>query len=117
MVLFTVHPLQLESLKMNPFHDLTKQEAQAIATKLLHDSRPEAQYEILQNETMERDFGWVFFYAPHLYLVTRDPRYLVPGAGPLVILRKNGTPRFLPTSVPPLAAVREFERRWRSGQF
>ena len=102
---------------MSPSHDLTKQEAQAIAAKLVHDSRPDAEYVILTEETMERDFGWVFFYVPRRYLDTKIPNYLIPGAGPLVVLRKDGATRYLPTSVPPIPAVAEFERRWRSGQF
>jgi hypothetical protein len=102
---------------MSPSHDLTKQEAQAIAIKLLHDSQPDAEYEIFSDQTMERDFGWVFFYAPRRYFETKNPKYLIPGDGPLVVLRKDGATRFLPTSVPPIPAVAEFERRWKSGHY
>lgn len=109
--------LQSESLTMSPSHDLTRQEAQAIAAKILYDSRPSAEYVILTGETLERDFGWVFFYAPRQYLDTKNPNDLIPGAGPLVVLRKDGSTRYLPTSVPPVPAVDEFERRWHSGRF
>ena len=117
LVLFAAIVLQPEASKMSPSHDLTKQEAEAIAAKLLHETRPDAEYVILTDETMERDFGWVFFYAPRLYLETKDPNYLIPGAGPLVVLRKDGSIRYLPTSVPPIPTVAEFERRWHSGRF
>src|SRR5665213_3579560 len=78
------HPVESEfQKKMTPSADLNQQEAHAIAVRVLYDSKPEAEYVILEDKTLERDFGWVFFYSPRQYLETRNPSYLVPGAGPL----------------------------------
>jgi hypothetical protein len=94
---------------------LNKQDAQAIAAKALHDLNPGADFVILEGKTVERDFGWVFLYSPRRYLETKDPGDLVPGTGPLVVLRRDGSTRFLSTSVPPIVAVKEFEKHWHSG--
>jgi hypothetical protein len=100
---------------MHPSADLNKQDAQAIAEKVLHGFKPSADFVIVEGDTLERDFGWVFFYSTRRYLETKDPNELVPGAGPLVVLRKDGSTRFLSTSVPPKVAVEVFEKNWRSG--
>lgn len=63
-------------------------------------------------ETQERDFGWVFLYTTRRYVETRDPSTLVPGSGPVVVLR-DGEIMPLTTSAPPDLAIATFEEEWR----
>ena len=95
---------------------ITKQKALEIAKKAVAKFKPGTEFVIHEDRTLEREFGWVFFYSPKAYLQTRNPRNLVPGAGPLVVERLGGGTQYLSTSVPPEQAVTEFERRWRGGQ-
>ena len=44
----------------------------------------EFQVVLFPRKTIERDFGWVFFYGPS------DPSILVAGNAPLIVDRKNG---------------------------
>jgi hypothetical protein len=50
---------------------------------------------ILDNCTIERDWGWVFFYDSRLYWETRDDKYLIAGNAPFLVRRSDGA--MLPT--------------------
>ena len=62
-----------------------------------------------EKETVEKPFGWVFFYEPRA--AATDPSAVVPGAGPLVVHR-DGSTTFLSSSVPPDTAIAEYEKVW-----
>ena len=50
---------------------------------------------ILDEQTIERWYGWLFFYQSRKYVQTRDDRYLtVPGTSlPVVVYKSNGNVR------------------------
>ncbi len=91
----------------------SKQRALEIARKSLSELKPGTEFVIQEDKTVEKDFGWVFLYTTRKYLETKDPRTLIPGAGPLVVERAGGTTQYLPTSLPPDKAIEEFDKRWR----
>jgi hypothetical protein len=91
---------------------ITKAQAEVIATKIIAEYSGNHDMVILKDKTLERRFGWVFFYTTRQYAEMRDRKYLLPGAAPLV-LNRDGTTEFLPTSIPPLRAVDLYERRWQ----
>jgi hypothetical protein len=91
---------------------LDKDQAEKIAKKVIDENSGGHDFLIMKDKTVERAFGWVFFYATRKYLETRDPQYLVPGAAPLVVLREDGSTEFLPTSIPPMRAIDLFQKRW-----
>ncbi len=91
---------------------ITREQAVAIARRVV--AGIEGPERVLEDgRTVEKPYGWVFFYASRKYLESRHPGDLIPGDGPLVVERAGGRTQFLPTSVPPAAAMTEFERRWR----
>lgn len=45
---------------------------------------------VVIEETIERPFGWVFFYTSKKLLETGDPRYFVAGNGPFIVNRHSG---------------------------
>jgi hypothetical protein len=71
---------------------------------------------IVEDRTVERPFGWVFFYLPERYLRTRDPGDLVPGVAPFVVHRSDGSIAELPSSLPPERAIELYEQRWRDAR-
>jgi hypothetical protein len=93
---------------------VTKERALEIARKKLAETKPEAAFVILEKSTVEKPFGWVFFYQPRA--AATDPTAVVPGAGPLVVHRADGTTTFLSTSVPPHVAIEEYEKAWTKSE-
>jgi hypothetical protein len=89
---------------------VTKERALEIARKKVAETKPEASFVILEKKTVEKPFGWVFFYEPKA--AATNPGAVVPGAGPLVVHRADGTTTFLSSSVPPHVAIEEYEKVW-----
>jgi hypothetical protein len=89
---------------------VTKERALEIARKTVAEAKPEASFVILEKETIEKPFGWVFFYEPKA--AATDPGAVIPGAGPLVVHRHDGSTTFLSSSVPPDVAITEYEKIW-----
>lgn len=87
---------------------VTKERAREIARKTVADLSPDAHFVVLEAKTIEKPFGWVFFYEPQA--AASDPNAMVPGAGPLVVHRADGSTTFLSTSVPPAEAIAEYEK-------
>jgi hypothetical protein len=92
---------------------ITAEQALEIARKTVAGIEGGSEYVILEDQTVEKPFGWVFSYAPKKYVETKDMKYLRPGDGPLVVQREDGTTFFVSTSVPPNVAIAEIELRWR----
>ena len=53
---------------------------------------------VIDSETIEKPYGWVFFYCSRLFLQTGDSRYELGGNAPIVVLRADGSLRSLPTA-------------------
>jgi hypothetical protein len=74
---------------------LTKSEAlEILSKKLLEQSGPEKPWVIVDKETIERPFGWVFFYQSKKFLETGIFSYRLAGNGPVVIDRITGAVEF-----------------------
>lgn len=91
--------------------NISKNQALAIAQKLIAEDTTH-DLVILKDKTVERPFGWVFFYVTRQFAETGDKKYLLPGTAPLVVLRQNGATEYLPTSIPPSRAIEIYEKRW-----
>ena len=67
-------------------------EAQSLVSNLLDNSAganaPEAI--ILEESTIEKDFGWVFFYESKQYMKTRDFRDRLLGNAPYIVNKNTG---------------------------
>src|ERR1700733_1541778 len=55
---------------------------------------------VLDEHTMERTWGWVFFYNSKSYLETRDFRYALAGNAPYIVNRQTGELRVTGTAYP-----------------
>ena len=82
-------------------HLITRETALKIALEevkrleiLAHDS-----FEILQEEILDLDEGWLFFYNSADFLKSRNPIDSLAGNGPILI-SQDGSKFHLPSSVP-----------------
>jgi len=46
---------------------------------------------IVESETEEHDFGWVFYWTSREYLETNEIRYALGGNAPLIVDRRDGS--------------------------
>ena len=90
---------------------ITRERALEIARAAIAPLKKGTEFVLLEEETVEHDWGWVFRYGTREFAKTRDARDLVPGVGPFVVEKADGAVTFLSTSVPPARAVAEYERR------
>lgn len=65
-------------------------------------------YAVLDGETMEKPYGWIFFYQSRKYLETGDEGYMLAGNGPVAVLR-DGSVHHLGSGSPAGEAIRAFE--------
>ena len=66
---------------------------------------------VVDSATMERSYGWVFFYNTRSYLETGDPRQALAGNSPIVVLKATGAVHELGTALPLEHALADLERR------
>ncbi|MBC8101698.1 MAG: hypothetical protein H7Z41_03825 [Cytophagales bacterium] len=55
---------------------------------------------IIEEETIETPYGWVFFYTSRRYRETGDFRYALAGNGPAVFNRHTSSIDYLGTALP-----------------
>ncbi|HEY6033427.1 MAG TPA: YrhB domain-containing protein, partial [Kofleriaceae bacterium] len=64
---------------------------------------------IIEERTLTKSYGWVFFYNSKLFLETRDIRHGIAGNGPLVVLASTGELVMLGTARPAVDEIVAFE--------
>ena len=65
---------------------------------------------LVEEATIEGDFGWVFFYATRAYLETGDDRYALVGNAPILVSRRDGSLHETGTAHPIEFFIENFER-------
>lgn len=68
---------------------------------------------IVDDDTLEREWGWVFFYTSRRWLETADTRYRVSGNGPLIVNRYDGSVKFNGTDRPGEYYVTQYDTEYR----
>jgi hypothetical protein len=94
---------------------LSKTEALEIVSKKLQEMRPSDPFVVVEKSTIERPFGWVFFYNSKKFVETGEFGDRLLGNGPVIVNKHNGSVEFLGSSRPPLEFVEEYERRLAEG--
>ena len=71
---------------------ITKEQARQIVKNIISGYKlPEDdEYIIIESETIEKEWGWVFFHTSKMWHETSDIKYAVAGNAPLIVLRENG---------------------------
>lgn len=90
---------------------LTKPEAlELVAEKLRQMSAPDDPF-VVDAGTIEKPYGWVFFFNSKTYLETEDYRYALAGNGPVIVNKHDATIEFFGTYKPPSEFIAEYESR------
>ncbi|WP_415891504.1 YrhB domain-containing protein [Neptuniibacter sp. PT8_73] len=72
---------------------MNKQEAQSLVEETLAVSKGEGNLiscMIIPEETIEKPWGWVFYYQSKEYVETRDFRHMLAGNAPIIVNRITG---------------------------
>jgi hypothetical protein len=93
---------------------MTREEANAVASNYVAamEKRSGVALIIVDELTMERDFGWVYFYNSKLFIETGDPAYAGGGNAPIIIDRVSGQLHETGTARATEYYIAEFEKRW-----
>jgi hypothetical protein len=67
---------------------------------------------IVDEETMEKEYGWIFFYDSLKYLETGDDIYLIAGNAPLIVEKNDGSVHVLATAPPLEKWIAQYEAQW-----
>jgi hypothetical protein len=70
---------------------------------------------IVDANTIERDFGWVFRYESKRYFETRNIKDCLHGNGPIIVDRHTGHIRRFSSGISSQEAIREYEAELRRG--
>src|SRR5690348_6815737 len=90
---------------------MDRERARAIAADYIGDGRQTAEgitLVIVDSQTQEHEFGWVFFYDSKEYVDTGDFLHAIAGNAPVVVLR-DGTIRTTGTARSLSSYLREIE--------
>ena len=69
--------------------------------------------EIIDDQTIEKDYGWIFFFQSREYLDTRNFRFSLLGNGPLIV-EQDGSVHILTTAQPAEESIAKFEERYKN---
>ena len=76
---------------------------------------PDLIFEILESETLEREWGWVFFYDSADHIRTGDEKYAIAGNAPLIVNKISGELIVTGTAWPIEKYIEDYETRILSG--
>src|SRR5437870_2541560 len=92
-------------LTRNEAFDIVSQKLQTMGT--LTDP-----FIINEKCTIEKPFGWVFFYNSKRYLETGENSYRLAGNGPVIVNKYEASVEFFGTNRPPEEILAEYERKF-----
>ena len=96
---------------------LIKTEALEIVTKKLQQMSASADpFVLVEKSTIEKPFGWVFFYNAKRFVETGESRYRLAGNGPVIVNKHNGSVEFFGSAKPPQEIVAEYEQKLAGGK-
>jgi hypothetical protein len=91
---------------------LTRLEALELVSKeLQRRSPPNDLFVVVEKHTIEKAFGWVFFYNSKKYLEKGTFRFRLAGNGPVIVNKDTGAIEFFGSNEPPEELIRDYEGR------
>jgi hypothetical protein len=90
---------------------MTKQEALKAVNETLqkHSIQADDSLVIREELTIERPFGWVFFYDSRRFLETGDPTWAIAGNGPVFVNKNTGEVLFRWAAEPIAKQIGDYE--------
>ena len=92
---------------------ITKIEAFEKAKNTLQAESKGRDWEIIDKQTVEAEFGWVFFYSTRQHIQTGDRKYAVPGNGQIAVMKDSGEVSYLPSAFPASVSIKILEEQWK----
>ena len=68
--------------------------------------------QLVEKETLEKPFGWVFFYNSKDYLETGEFKFRLAGNAPFIVDKNNGDVHVTGTAKPIEGYISDFERQY-----
>jgi hypothetical protein len=97
---------------------IDRQEAREIVYRKINKpdgARPDRpEMIILDEHTVEKDYGWIFYWTSRPWHEARDFRYALVGNGPIIVSRVDGALYHCGTAPPLEDRIREQEQRLRA---
>jgi len=94
----------------------TVDQANAIAASWISSGSADGESRaIIESQTIERPYGWVFFYQSKRYLETRDPSDALAGNAPLIVDRLTGQVTVTGTAHPTEYYLAQYEAARNAG--
>jgi immunity protein 35 of polymorphic toxin system len=91
---------------------LTKTEAlELVATMLRQMSTPDDPFVVVDEETIETTYGWVFFFDSKKHLETGDHRYALAGNVPIMVNKHDATVEFFALYKSLSESIAEYESK------
>jgi hypothetical protein len=91
---------------------LTKSDALALLEReLQRQSPPDEPWVVDDSETIEEPFGWIFFYNTQEFLDTGNFSSHLPGNGPVMLSKHDGTVTFHGTGCSLEHYIEDYERK------
>jgi hypothetical protein len=95
---------------------LTRAEAIDIVSKRLQQkSTPDDPFVVVEENTIEKPFGWVFFYNSKRFVETGEFSSQLAGNGPVIVNKHDGSVEFFGTPKPTQEIVAEYEQKLARG--
>jgi len=89
---------------------LTKKEAlELVSRELQSRSSPQELWVVIDKQTIERSFGWVFFYESKAFLETGLFRDRLFGNGPVIVNKASGAVEFYGSGDLPEDIIKVYE--------
>ena len=91
---------------------LTNSEAIKLVSENIQKMSPvEDPYVVNESKTVEKSFGWVFFYNSKKFLETGAIRDRLAGNGPVIVNRVTGEILFCGSNKPVEELIHDYERK------
>ncbi len=74
---------------------------------------PELEFLVINDKTIEKAFGWIYFYNSKKFLETGNIIYRLAGNGPIVVDKETGAIIPLGTNKPVATLIEEYEKNWK----
>ena len=95
---------------------LTRDQAKTIAKSwITTHATSDVPSTIVDSQTIERSYGWVFFYQSNAYLETQDPGFALAGNAPLIVARATGAVTVTGTAQPAEYYLAQYEAAHGTG--
>ena len=90
---------------------LTREEAEEIALQQIRSACEDLDVAIDARYTIEKSYGWVFFWNTKKFIETDDNTYALFGNAPVIVNKEDRSVHFTGTGEPIEDLIRAYERR------